>query len=96
MKFKLGQKIIDKLRNKKQNENKKLLENVLNCLQSILQINNKILERSNYVGGQRWEIELQERYKNKLYLDGFGYKVFSQNDEDGIINEIFTRIGTTN
>ena len=47
MKFKLGQKIIDKLRNKKQNENKKLLENVLNCLQSILQINNKILERSN-------------------------------------------------
>ena len=42
MKFKLGQKIIDKLRNKKQNENKKLLENVLNCLQSILQINNKI------------------------------------------------------
>ena len=96
MKFKLGQKIIDKLCNKKQNENKKLLENVLNCLQSILQINNKILERSNYVGGQRWEIELQERYKNKLYLDGFGYKVFSQNDEDGIINEIFTRIGTTN
>ena len=96
MKFKLGQKIIDKLRNKKQNENKMLLENVLNCLQSILQINNKILERSNYVGGQRWEIELQERYKNKLYLDGFGYKVFSQNDEDGIINEIFTRIGTTN
>ena len=28
MKFKLGQKIIDKLRNKKQNENKMLLENV--------------------------------------------------------------------
>ena len=49
MKFKLGQKIIDKLRNKKQNENKKLLENVLNCLQSILQINNKILERSNSI-----------------------------------------------
>ena len=47
MKFKLGQKIIDKLRNKKQNENKKLLENVLNCLQSILQINNKILVELN-------------------------------------------------
>ena len=30
------------------------------------------------------------------YLDSFGYKVFSQNDEDGIINEIFKRIGTTN
>ncbi|MDR0307322.1 MAG: hypothetical protein LBI42_10875 [Chitinispirillales bacterium] len=30
------------------------------------------------------------------YLDGFGYNVYSQNDEDGIINEIFKRIGTTN
>ena len=76
MKFKLGQKIIDKLRNKKQNENKKLLENVLNCLQSILQINNKILERSNYVGGQRWEIELQERYKISSILTDLVIKSF--------------------
>jgi len=30
------------------------------------------------------------------YLDRFGYKVYSQNDEDGIINEIFKRIGITN
>jgi len=30
------------------------------------------------------------------YLDSFGYKVYSQNDEDGIIHEIFKRIGTTN
>jgi len=30
------------------------------------------------------------------YLDSFGYKVYSQNDEDGIINEIFKRIGTNN
>jgi len=30
------------------------------------------------------------------YLDSFGYKVYSQNDEDGIINEIFKRIGMTN
>lgn len=78
MKFKLGQKIIDKLRNKKQNENKKLLENVLNCLQSILQINNKILERSNYVGGQRWEIELQERYKISSILTDLVIKSFTE------------------
>ena len=52
--------------------------------------------RSVYSGGQRWELELQERYKDKLYLEGYGYKVFSQHDEDGIINEIFNRIGTTN
>jgi len=30
------------------------------------------------------------------YLDSFGYKVYSQNDEDGIIEEIFKRIGVTN
>jgi hypothetical protein len=27
---------------------------------------------------------------------GYGYKVFSQSDEDGIINQIFNRIGLTN
>ena len=30
------------------------------------------------------------------HLDSFGYKVYSQGDEDGMINEIFKRIGTTN
>lgn len=29
-------------------------------------------------------------------MAGYGYKVYSQFDEDGIINEIFKRIGTTN
>lgn len=29
-------------------------------------------------------------------LEHFGYKVYSQSDEDGIIDEIFKRIGTTN
>jgi len=40
--------------------------------------------------------ELQQRLQNPLYLEQFGYKVFSQNDEDGIIEEIFNRIGITN
>jgi len=40
--------------------------------------------------------ELQQRLQNPLYLEQYGYKVFSQNDEDGIIDEIFTRIGTAN
>jgi len=31
-----------------------------------------------------------------LHLDRFGFKVYSQNDEDGIVQEIFNRIGTTN
>ncbi len=46
-------------------------------------------------GGRLFDRELEQRCADPLYLDGFGYKVFSQNDEDGIIHEIFSRIGTT-
>ena len=42
------------------------------------------------------EIELKARLGNPLYLERFGFKVFSQSDEDGIIEEIFNRINTTN
>lgn len=35
------------------------------------------------------------RMGDPLYLERFGYKVYSQNDEDGIIAEIFRRIGDT-
>lgn len=42
------------------------------------------------------EIELKMRLNNPLYLERFGFKVYSQNDEDGIIEEIFKRIETTN
>jgi len=40
--------------------------------------------------------ERKRRLNDTKYLNRFGYKVYSQNDEDGIINEIFKRIGTTN
>ena len=40
--------------------------------------------------------ENRKKIDDPLYLDKFGYKVYSQNDEDGIIQEIFKRIGTTN
>ncbi len=36
------------------------------------------------------------RYKAPKSLIPFGGKIYSQNDEDGIIREIFNRIGTTN
>lgn len=36
------------------------------------------------------------RLQDERYLDGHGYKVYSQNDEDGILQEIFSRIGLTN
>lgn len=47
-------------------------------------------------GGLRWERQLKARLDNTLCLEQYGYKVYSQNDEDGIIQEIFNRIGTTN
>jgi hypothetical protein len=36
------------------------------------------------------------RYQDKRCLIPYGYKIYSQNDEDGIIREIFNRIGVTN
>jgi hypothetical protein len=42
------------------------------------------------------EYENKRKIDDPLHLDRFGYKVYSQNDEDGIIQEIFNRIGVTN
>ncbi|MBD3385507.1 hypothetical protein GF407_11350 [candidate division KSB1 bacterium] len=36
------------------------------------------------------------RYGDKKHLIPYGYKLYSQHDEDGIIREIFNRIGTSN
>ena len=81
MRIKFVQRIIDRIRGKQQG--------------ITIQVPSHGHKRI-YSGGQRWELELEERYKNPLYLERYGYKVFSQNDEDGVINEIFNRIGTTN
>jgi hypothetical protein len=46
---------------------------------------------------RRWFEELQAspRAREPKRLIAHGFKIFSQNDEDGIIQEIFRRIGTT-
>jgi hypothetical protein len=41
------------------------------------------------------EIAATPRFKDPLRLLASGYKVFSQNQEDGMIAEVFRRIGTT-
>ncbi|MBP3238327.1 MAG: hypothetical protein J6M24_04445 [Lachnospiraceae bacterium] len=46
-------------------------------------------------GGVCWSVNTEKRLSDKKALENFGYKVYSQNDEDGIINEIFKRIGVT-
>ena len=52
---------------------------------------------SPYTGrGIAYERLTSRRLENEKCLDLYGFKVYSQNDEDGIIEEIFNRIGTTN
>jgi len=41
-------------------------------------------------------IRESSRYQDPKSLIPFGYKIYSQTDEDGIIREIFKRIGSTN
>lgn len=45
-------------------------------------------------GGCRWESQTKEHLRHSKFLESYGYKVYSQNDEDGILQEIFDRIGT--
>lgn len=44
----------------------------------------------------RAQVLSHPRYADKKRLEPFGFKVYSQNEEDGMIAEIFNRIGTTN
>lgn len=48
----------------------------------------RLLHAFNYLSAME-----SERYRDPLRLLQFGYKVFSQHDEDGILQEIFHRIG---
>jgi hypothetical protein len=48
------------------------------------------IERERYIK----ELLREDRYADPRTLGRFGFKVYSQNDEDGIIQEIFARIGT--
>ena len=41
-------------------------------------------------------LQEKERQKGPKCLIHYGYKVYSKNEEDGIIAEIFNRIGTSN
>lgn len=47
-------------------------------------------------GGVQWQKLTEKRLQDDVCLEAYGYKVYSQNDEDGIIQEIFNRIGVTN
>lgn len=61
-----------------------------------MSIFNTILDSHLIQGGSKWGLLTQKHLENEKCLEAYGYKVYSQNDEDGIIQEIFQRIGTTN
>jgi hypothetical protein len=66
----------------------------------ILALLQKQAEQSRYLAQLRvqraWDEEIEKpRHADPKRLVRYGYKVYSQNDEDGIIAEIFRRIGTT-
>lgn len=42
------------------------------------------------------EMQSNKKYQDEKRLNKYEYQIFSQFGEDGIINEIFSRIGTTN
>src|ERR1700733_7482027 len=48
-----------------------------------------IMEKERYVQ----ELLSDPKYDDRRRLERHGFKVYSQNDEDGIIQEIFNRIG---
>lgn len=67
------------------------LRNKLGALTSLASKSSITLRRSRYEALR--DARLQASPKG---VSGYGYKVFSQSDEDGIINQIFHRIGFTN
>lgn len=50
--------------------------------------------KGTVIGGLCWDRLTAERMKDPNAIENSGYKVYSENDEDGIIQEIFRRIGT--
>lgn len=68
-----------------------MLDRIKNIIASLSEV---VIKASLTVRRSQYEELKKERLAtSKKILSGHGYKVFSQSDEDGIINEIFRRIG---
>jgi len=71
-----------------------MIGKIVKKISSLLELNKK----SNilFLKSEYDRLVTESKNKDKRILASYGYKVFSQFDEDGIIDEIFKRIGTTN
>lgn len=67
------------------------LEKLISSLINLTNHQTRILMYNSYE-----KLQKEARENDTKDLVAYGYKVYSQNDEDGIIREIFNRIGTTN
>jgi hypothetical protein len=68
---------------------KKLIKKVFRLWWSMAPRRERYQQRNDH------DLVRAKRIVNPLFLERYGYKVYSQNDEDGIIAEIFNRIGTS-
>lgn len=60
---------------------------------SLMHISAQIARTNGYLARAEMDRLLQSISRDPKRLEPFGFKVYSQNDEDGIIEEIFRRIG---
>lgn len=66
----------------------------LNSVYELLDLQRELV---TFLENESWSAAIQKApYDDPLRLLKFGYKAFSESDEDGIIAEIFRRIGTEN
>ncbi|NJL07924.1 MAG: hypothetical protein HC900_06410 [Methylacidiphilales bacterium] len=62
-------------------------------LQQVIEMRGELRRNSGYLARQELGRIYERMAQDPRRLDPFGYKVYSQNDEDGILAEIFRRIG---
>jgi len=73
------------------------LKKLLLPLRLVRELHRYVKRLENHFAGLRRDTLLAEgKYQDPLSLPAYGYRIYSQNEEDGMIQEIFKRIGVTN
>jgi hypothetical protein len=74
--------------------NDKEIMNIVNAFYTqIINLSSDLRRNSGYMARQEMQELIDKIKSNPNRLEQYGYKVYSQHDEDGILNEIFKRLG---